>query len=287
MNRLSPVLNPEEYIEQEYFFRTFRERHQDGRPSQEILDRIHEELLSTTRLPLAVQFMAVELKHSGLLGTAMTHLSHYFNPFQAFIIAKAEEEGKRFSMDIALKILEDEARYRSYQPIPEALFVFQFEVLCRNRLGYDHGMNAMMLDSFYDQEWREYLETVRRNIGEIEFADLVFVRSEAYAAKHRQKYPEKPLPRVLFGEKEGKIARANRGRDPLYLFAALQRHLGYPPVPYIRAKTNPLEQLPTLVAKLREMEQRVKLIENDLRERRSTSVPLAENNDIRPVELDD
>ena len=36
---------------------------------------------------------------------------------------------------------------------------------------------------------------------------------------------------TLFGEKEGKIARANRGRDPLYLFSALQRQLGYPEVP--------------------------------------------------------
>ena len=33
----------------------------------------------------------------------------------------------------------------------------------------------------------------------------------------------------LFAEKEGKIAKANRGRDPL-LFAALQRQLGYPEV---------------------------------------------------------
>ena len=41
---------------------------------------------------------------------------------------------------------------------------------------------------------------------------------------------EPKLP-ILFGEKEGKIARANRGRDPLYLFSALQRQLGYPEVP--------------------------------------------------------
>lgn len=287
MPNLSPVLNTEEYIEQEYFFRTFRLRHQDGRPSQEILDRIHEELLSTTRLPLAVQFMSVELRHSGLLGSAMVRLSHYFTPFQAFIITKAEEEGKRFSMEIALKILEEEARYRSNKPIPEGLFIFQFEVLCRNRLGYDDGLNAMMLDSFYDNDWREYLETVRRNIGEIEFADLVFIRSEAYALEHRVKFPDQPLPRVLFGEKEGKIARANRGRDPLYLFAALQRHLNYPQVPYLRIRSNPFEQLPTILAKLREIEQRIKIIENDLRERRALSMPPTAVGDVQPVELDD
>ena len=44
---------------------------------------------------------------------------------------------------------------------------------------------------------------------------------------------------TLFGEKEGKIARANRGRDPLYLFSALQRQLGYPEVPRPAGPTSP------------------------------------------------
>ena len=48
-----PVLDREEYIEQAYFFRAFRERLLDGQPSQEILARVGEELLSTTRLPMA------------------------------------------------------------------------------------------------------------------------------------------------------------------------------------------------------------------------------------------
>ena len=33
---------------------------------------------------------------------------------------------------------------------------------------------------------------------------------------------------ILFSEKEGKMARANRGREPLHLFAALERQIGYP-----------------------------------------------------------
>ena len=52
-----PVLEREEYIEQAYFFHAFRERLLDGLPSQDILSRIGEELLSTTRLPLAVSFL--------------------------------------------------------------------------------------------------------------------------------------------------------------------------------------------------------------------------------------
>ena len=49
-----PVLEREEYVEQAYFFNSFRERLVDGLPAQEILSRISEELLSTTKLPLAV-----------------------------------------------------------------------------------------------------------------------------------------------------------------------------------------------------------------------------------------
>src|SRR5437773_4812647 len=93
MPTLAPVLDQEEYIEQAYFFHAFRQRQLEGQPSQEVLSRIDEELLSTTRLPMAVQFMATELKHTGLLGSAVAKLPHYFTPFQAFVIGKSEEEG--------------------------------------------------------------------------------------------------------------------------------------------------------------------------------------------------
>ena len=57
------VLDREEYVEQEYFFRVYRERLQEGVPSQEILQTIHEELLATTRLPMAIDFMRAEILH--------------------------------------------------------------------------------------------------------------------------------------------------------------------------------------------------------------------------------
>ncbi len=63
---------------------------------------------------------------------------------------------------------------------------------------------------------------------------------------------------VLFGEKEGKIARANRGRDPMYLFAALQRQLGYPEVPRTRRPDE-------LEARVLLLEQRIALLENRLK----------------------
>src|SRR5436190_5159591 len=90
------VLDREEYVEQAYFFRVFRERVTANMAAQEILDQVHQEILSTTRLPLAIQFLATELKHSGLLASGFTRLPHYFTAFQAFVIRQAEEEGLRF-----------------------------------------------------------------------------------------------------------------------------------------------------------------------------------------------
>src|SRR6185312_13169907 len=101
-----PVLEREEYVEQAYFFHTFRERLVDGLPAQEILARIGEELLSTTRLPLAVSFLHTEIKGSGLMGPAMARIRHYFTPFQTHVINQAEHDISRFAMEQALLVLE-------------------------------------------------------------------------------------------------------------------------------------------------------------------------------------
>ena len=104
------VLDREEYIEQMYFFRTLRERMATNRAAQEILERLHEEILATTRLPYAIQFLSTELKHSGLLSSGFARLPHYFTSFQAFVMSRTEEEALRFSIDTGLLILEREAR---------------------------------------------------------------------------------------------------------------------------------------------------------------------------------
>src|ERR1041385_312112 len=98
----APILDREEYIEQAYFFRALRERLATNLATQEILTHIHEEILSITRLPLAIQFLATEVKHSGLLSTGFARLNHYFTPFQTFVIQGTEEESSRFSIDTAL-----------------------------------------------------------------------------------------------------------------------------------------------------------------------------------------
>ena len=52
-----PPLDREEYIEQTYFFRVYRERLEQNVATQDILLGIHEEILSTTRLPMAIDFL--------------------------------------------------------------------------------------------------------------------------------------------------------------------------------------------------------------------------------------
>src|SRR5215218_5128769 len=152
-----PALEREEYIEQAYFFRALRERIAEGQATQTVLESLDQELLSTTRLPMAVQFLAGELKHSGLLSSGFARLTHYFAPFQAFVLQGTEDDRLRFSVDTGLLILEREAEYRAGRVSPAGLFVFQFEALSRNRLGYDGGIRAMRGDSYYDADWREFL----------------------------------------------------------------------------------------------------------------------------------
>jgi hypothetical protein len=260
------LLDREEYIEQAYFYRMFRERLGANMATQDILEHVHQEILSITRLPFAIQFLATELKHSGLLASGFARLPHYFTPFQTFVISQAEKEGLRFNMETALLILEREAKYRAENLSPAGLFVYQFEALSRNRLGYDQGLEAMRADPYYDDDWRSHLEMVRNQVGVVDFADLVYLRSQFYVLDQKRHDPgyEAPVP-PLFGEKEGKIARANRGRDPLYLFAALQRQLGYPEVPRSKPRDDLEAKLFTLQAKLRELEIRLKLVEGEVK----------------------
>jgi hypothetical protein len=234
--------------------------------AQDVIERLHEEILSTTRLPYAVQFLATELKHTGLLSSGFARLPHYFTPFQAFVVSRTEEEGLRFNVETALLVLEREAHYRANQPTPAGLFVYQFEALSRNRLGYDRGLAAMAADPLYGADWKEYIDLVRRQAGTVDFADLVYLRSQWYVVEQRRNDPayEPPVP-PLFGEKEGKIAKASRGHDPLFLFAALQRQLGYPEVPRAKPRDDLQSQLEALKLKLNQTQQRLALLESEVR----------------------
>src|SRR5207248_2662189 len=148
----------------------------------------------------------------------------------------------------------------------QGLFFYQFETLSRNCLGYDEGLTCMAADPFYDASWRAYLDLVRRQLGAVDFADLIYLRSDFYVREQRRRLPDyqPPWP-CLFAEKEGKIARASRGRDPLHFFAALQRQLGYPEVPRPRPPDDLAARLEATRVKLREMEQRLLLLESEVR----------------------
>jgi hypothetical protein len=259
------VLDREEYIEQAYFFRTLSERLESA-ATQELLDHVHQEILATTRLPFAIQFLAGEVRHSGLLSSGFARLPHYFTPFQAFVVRGTEEDARRFSLEIALLVLQREAEYRAASVTRPGLFVYQFEVLCRNRLGYDEGLASMAADPAYDADWKTFLQSLRSQVGILDFADLVYLRSELYVAEQRRRTEDyvPPLP-PLFGEKEGKIAWANRERDPLYLFAALQRQLAYPEVPRLRPRDDVSAKVEVLQAKLEALTKRLELVEGELR----------------------
>ncbi len=279
-----PILDREEYIEQEYFFRVYRERLEENVPSQEILRLVQEEILATTRLPMAIDFMRAEILHSGRMSTAMYRLPHYFAPFQAFVVSRAEDDESRFEQKIALRILESEARYRSNNAPMPGLFIFQLECIARNRLGYTDGLRAIANDPCYSEDWSRWISRLAASLGERELAEVVYLASQHLHT--RRASVKSPQARkkdsaaadsldnstvessgvALFGEQEGRIARANIGRDPLYFFAALQRQLGYPSVPRSANVDHDSTKLPPfLEARLNKIEQRLKITEMEVK----------------------
>lgn len=260
----APLLDREEYVEQAYFFRALVEHMQQNQATQEVLARLREEVLSTTRLPLAIDFMASELRLHGVFATAMAKLAHYFTSFQTFLVAEAENERGRFDLYVALSLLRQEAEYRASGATPTGLFVFQFETIARNRLGYDRGLAAMADDPLFDPAWRQWILGIRRKIGIVDFADLLYVESELYRKHHPDDATLSAKP-PLFGEKEGRIALANRRKDPLLLFSALQRHLGYPAVSRPKKEESPEVALRLLSRRLDRLELRMKLAEEEAR----------------------
>jgi hypothetical protein len=272
------MLDREEYIEQAYLYGTLAERIRQAMPSQEVLQSIKDEILVTTKLPMAIDYLSAELRHSGAFAPAMARLKHYFTPFQAYVIAEAEDERGRLDMVTGLEILRREAEYRAGGATPQGIFLYQFESLSRNRLRYDPGLLAVSQDPMFDTAWSEWILNVRRQIGLIDLADMIYGRSEQYW-NEREKADagtlagsasegdadHQPRPAILFGAKEGRIAWANRQKDPLLLFAALQRQLGYPTVPRPVAPDESRQVVSQLVRRMEKFEQRLKLVEEEQR----------------------
>lgn len=265
-NPVAP-LGAEEYIEQAHFFRTLAERLEENVPAQEALGSIREETLATTKLPMAIDYLLSELRHAGVMSSAMQRLGHYFTPFQSYVVGEGENERGRFDLRIGFEVLAREADYRSGQsgkrePTLQGLFLYQFEVLCRNRLGYDRGLTAVAGDPAYPPAWREWVLGIRHQVGMVDLADLIYVQSEH---ARRQTGSDTGEGEALFGEREGRIALANRHKDPLYLFNSLHRQLGNPEPPRRKAPDPEESLLPQLARRVEQMEKRLKLLEEEQR----------------------
>jgi hypothetical protein len=243
------MLDRAEYIEQAYFFRTLAERMKQEMPTQDLLSSLKQELLASTKLPMAIDYLSSELRLVGAMAPAMARLAHYFTPFQTFVISQAEEDRSRFDFGVALQILEREALYRAESPTPQGIFLYQFETLCRNRLQYYGGL--------FEPAWREFIISVRAQVGVLDLADLIYLRSQHYvtAKARRDSDHARELPPVLYGEKHGQNALANRRRDP--------QHLNYPVVPRLPKAEETSATLPLLLRRVEKLESRLKLMEEE------------------------
>ena len=100
-------------------------------------------------------------------------------------------------------------------------------------------------------------------------ADLIYVHSEHYQVQQdkveRMTGEQGDPVETLFGDKEGRIALANRNKDPKYLFSALQRQIGYPEVPKPKKRDMNADLLPKLLRQMERMETRMKLLEDENR----------------------
>lgn len=260
---ISQVLSLEEYVEQAYLFKALKERMSADEPIQDLLGYLREEILATTKLPMAIDFLLAEVKQLGTMSTAMKRISHYFTPFQSFLITTAEDDRAQFQMKTALHLLYHDAKLRSENADRVTMFFHQFETLCRNSLDYDYGLQSIAVDPIYDPVWQKWILEVRHKLGMVDLADLVYIHSEYYASRKRD--DEQAADPVLFGEKEGRIALANRTKETHYLFLALQRQLGYPPVPLKKKHDANEELVPKLKRMVERLEVRVKLLEDEQR----------------------
>ena len=265
-SKVDSQLGREEYVEQAHLFGLLLARTGEGIPIQELLAQLRHEVLATTKLPMAMDYMLTEVRHSGMMAPAMYKLGHYFTAFQSYLIQESEQESGRFLMETALKLLESEAKYRIEDPTPQGLFFFQFESLCRNRLSYDRGLTAISNDPMYDAKWAKWILSLRAQIGLVDLADLLLLASDEY--KRRLIAAGESLDDkgpFLFGEREGRIAMANHQKEPLFLFGAMQRHLGYPAVPRPKPADKEKELIPQMARRIERLEMRIKILEEENR----------------------
>ncbi|MEM1068510.1 MAG: hypothetical protein AAGI63_06425, partial [Planctomycetota bacterium] len=97
-------------------------------------------------------------------------------------------------------------------------------------------------------------------------ADLLFLASEEYKIRlHDAGQSLEGKGPFLYGRKEGRIALGNRRKEPLFLFGAMQRHLGYPTVPRPKPQDENKDVIPQLMRRMERLELRIKIMEDERR----------------------
>ena len=144
---MSTVLEREEYVEQAYFFRTFprtgrRQPAFAGSAGHARPGDPDDDPPASRRPVPGDGDQAQRPAGHGLRALARTTSIR----FRRSSFARPKTRSCRFSMDTALLVLEREATYRASNPTRPGLFVYQFETICRNRLGYWDGLTAMSED---------------------------------------------------------------------------------------------------------------------------------------------
>ena len=148
---------------------------------------------------MAIDFLRTEILHSGRISDAMHRLAHYFAPFQTFVIQRAEDDESRFEQVIALKILESEAAYRARTPTPSGMFVYQFECIARNRLGYTEGLRAMAQDPLYSDDWTQWIVRLSNELGSKELSEVVYLASQHFHNRRTTRGTQKTVESELRG----------------------------------------------------------------------------------------
>ena len=263
----APVLDREEYIEQAYFFRASASGSPTTCRPRTSSPRLHEELLTTTRLPYAVQFLAAEIKHTGPARQRVREAAALLHPFQAFVIRQAEEEKQRFPMADGAAGAGTRGRVPGRAADQPGLFVYQFETIARNRLGYIDGLAAMAADPLYDADWRATSTSSAGRSATSTSRDLVYLRSELYVTEQRRANPAYEPSRAAALRREGGEDRQGQPRPrpavPVRRAAAATRlPRGAAVTQRDDGKTRSWSKIET---KLRELETRLKLAEGELR----------------------
>ena len=174
-------LEREEYIEQAYLFRTLRERIEQGIATQDLLASIREEILSTTKLPMAVDFLSAELRHQGRFRRGHAKAQPLFTPVSGVRRRRSGSRARQIRSAAGPGNLP--AQRRTIAPTRRCRKESSCSSSSRSH-GTDLATTAackplptIRCSTSVRAEW---ILTVRRQIGLVDFAEMIYVRSQHY-----------------------------------------------------------------------------------------------------------